>query len=197
MFSFQKGICMIISILTFLLSLTQLGINGMSEEKILYDFSDKKSSSEWTIVNDGVMGGLSQSKMKIFDDETAVFNGVVSLENNGGFASVRTVPKNYELNDYDGIILKVKGDGLKYKFRIRTTNNWDGIAYSANFNTIENEWIEVKIPFEEFTPQFRGRILADVDKINPADIKQLGILIADYQKGEFNLIIDWIKGYKN
>jgi len=178
--------------------LLTIPITMMSQKtSTIFDFSKANSESEWTIVNDGVMGGISRSQFKVYEDETAVFNGIVSLENNGGFASVRTVPQKFELNDYNGIILRVKGDGLQYKFRLRTDGNFDGVAYSKNFRTVENEWIEIKLPFDEFSPQFRGRILSSVKSVDPADIKQIGILIADKQTGEFNLIIDWIRAYKN
>ena len=41
----------------------------------------------WRITNDGVMGGLSRSAVHTADG-TLVFDGELSRENNGGFASV-------------------------------------------------------------------------------------------------------------
>ena len=43
----------------------------------------------WQIVNDSVMGGLSTSQA-YEKDNSLIFTGNVSLENNGGFASIRT-----------------------------------------------------------------------------------------------------------
>ncbi len=174
--------------------MNMISTNAQSKAAI-FNFDNRSSERDWKIVNDGVMGGLSTSKFKVYEEETAAFTGLVSLENNGGFASVRTLLRNYNLTGFEGIIIRVNGDGRKYKFRIRTDSRFDGVVYSNNFSTIENEWVEIKLPFSEFIPQFRGRVLKNVPSIDPARIKQLGFLISDKQQGEFNLIIDWIKAY--
>jgi NADH dehydrogenase [ubiquinone] 1 alpha subcomplex assembly factor 1 len=56
----------------------------------LFDFTGADVAKDWQTVNDGVMGGDSQGKFKIIDKKTLEFFGTLSLENNGGFASVRT-----------------------------------------------------------------------------------------------------------
>ncbi len=47
----------------------------------------------WYAVDDGVMGGVSQSGFRV-DAGAGCFGGEVSLENGGGFASVRREPRN-------------------------------------------------------------------------------------------------------
>jgi hypothetical protein len=91
--------------------------NTIQNEKVLFTFQKSDEVNNWRIVNDGVMGGLSQSEIVLSDTSTAVFQGTVSLENNGGFSSTRTNPRFYNLAGYDGIILRLKGDGKKYQFR--------------------------------------------------------------------------------
>jgi monofunctional biosynthetic peptidoglycan transglycosylase len=151
---------------------------------------------QWRVVNDGVMGGLSQSQIKITQDNTAVFQGTVSLENYGGFASVRTLPRTYNLSGYSGLSIRVKGDGKRYQFRVRIDTQFDGIGYRSHFSTTADTWITVRMPFSEFVPTFRGRVLRDAPLLAPAQIRQLGLLIADKQEGAFRLEIDWIKAYK-
>ena len=65
---------------------------AMAEDALvpLFDFTEVESAREWQSVNDGVMGGVSEGKFKIIDKKTMEFFGTLSLENNGGFASVRT-----------------------------------------------------------------------------------------------------------
>jgi len=58
----------------------------------LLDFTLPESPRLWQAVNDGVMGGVSQGRFRITDARTMEFSGNLSLENNGGFASVRTKP---------------------------------------------------------------------------------------------------------
>jgi len=174
---------------------------GVSEkldynEFVLFDFKNSDKMDEWRIINDGVMGGLSNSEIVYSDSNTAVFQGIVSLENNGGFASTRTRPRLYNLDKYDGILLRIKGDGKKYQFQIQTNDRFDGVSYQYQFATEVNTWIVISVPFSEFVPVFRGRILDNVMPISPKQIQQIGFLISDKQAGKFRLEIEWIKAYK-
>jgi len=77
-----------------------------------FDFKEEQEINRWRIVNDGVMGGLSQGKILWNQPEnTMIWSGKVSLENNGGFTSIRTTPELYKVGDFEKIILRVKGDG--------------------------------------------------------------------------------------
>lgn len=142
------------------------------------------------------MGGLSQSEIALSESNTAIFQGTVSLENNGGFSSIRTSPRFYKLDGYRGIVLRLKGDGKKYQFRLRMNDRFDGISYRYHFKTDINKWIIIGFPFNEFVPVFRGRTLYDLEPIDPKKIQQIGFLISDKQAGPFKLEIDWIKAYK-
>ncbi len=151
---------------------------------------------DWLIVNDGVMGGLSKSRFSLSDSSTAVFSGNVSLENNGGFASTRTKAMQFQLDGFKGILVRVKGDGKKYQFRIRTNDRFDGISYRYHFETDIDQWQTISIPFNKCVPVFRGQILPDVKPVSPKHIQQVEFLISDKQSGEFYLEIQWIKAYK-
>ncbi len=170
--------------------------NMDQQESLIFDFKNESEIGYWRIVNDGVMGGLSKSEIVYSDGNTAIFRGIVSLENNGGFASTRTITRSYELDGHDGILIRVKGDGKKYQFRVRTNDRFDGISYRYQFTTELNTWMIIDIPFHECVPVFRGRILRDVETILPEEIQQLGFLISNKQAGKFQLEIDWIKAYK-
>jgi len=164
-------------------------------DQVIMDFTAGGDRGEWRVINDGVMGGLSRSE---FLDEGAgpgVFRGSVSLENNGGFASVRTVPADLGLDGLDGLLLRVRGDGKRYSFRLRTDDRFDGVAWSSSFDTSDGEWVTVVLPFDGFRPTWRGRLVANTPPLNPADIRQLGLLIADKQSGPFRIEIDRISGY--
>ena len=165
-------------------------------EKMIFDFDSPDQAQDWLIVNDGVMGGLSQSEMIVTPAGTALFQGNVSLENNGGFASVRTYPIAYQMADYEGLSLRIKGDGQQYKLRLRTDNYLDGIAYQSDFQTQPDTWLDIRVPFNEFVPVYRGTIVPDAPKLDPARISQIGFMISNKQAGPFELEIDWIKAYQ-
>lgn len=171
--------------------------NVTQQEKPMYEFNNADEIDSWLIVNDGVMGGLSTSEIVLSDNNTAIFKGAVSLENNGGFASTRTISRSYGLKGYDGVKLRVRGDGKNYQFRARTDDRFDGVSYRYSFDTTPNEWMIIEIPFELCEPVFRGRVLEGVKPLVSEEIQQLGFLITIKKADNFQLEIDWIKAYKN
>jgi hypothetical protein len=161
----------------------------------IFSFNDSSEVSDWLIVNDTVMGGRSNSQLTFIDDGNMRFSGVLSLENNGGFASCRTRPLELNLEGEKGISIKVKGDGNVYSFRLWTDGRRDGASYVQDFKTVNEEWIEIKLPFGEFYPQFRGRKLIRYPDLDLTSIAQMGILIGEKQEGLFSIDVDWIKTY--
>ncbi len=162
---------------------------------VLVDFHRSQAVQEWNVINDGVMGGVSTSQFAHQTDK-AVFSGIVSLENNGGFASVRSAPEPFDLSAFQGIALQVRGDGRSYKFNIRTENSRDGVNYRSAFVTKAGEWITVELPFADFQPSFRGRTVPEAPPLDTAHIVTLGFLIADQQAGPFRLEVARISAIK-
>jgi monofunctional biosynthetic peptidoglycan transglycosylase len=163
-----------------------------ASDKILFDFTTTTNSPAWQIVNDDVMGGVSTSRFEI-STNGAVFSGAVSLENNGGFASVRSSSVRRDLSGCDAFVIRVRGDGRRYKFTVRTETGFDTPVYQCAFTTRRGEWEEHRLPFKDFAPTFRGRVLTDVPPLNPAKVSSLGFLISDKHDGAFKLELAWIK----
>ena len=162
---------------------------------MLIDFTDAQESQRWIAINDDVMGGLSQSRIELSPAATALFNGQLALENNGGFASIRRRSDNYNLNGCNGVILKVKGDGRTYQFRVKTDERYDGIAYRTLFATDNHDWQTLTLPFDRFSASFRGKPVPGAPVLHPEQIRQIGFLLADKQPGSFCLEIACIKSY--
>ncbi len=163
-------------------------MGGQNEPVTVFEFNQLQQDQHM-IVNDSVMGGRSQSQLLMLE-KAVNFNGTVSLDNNGGFASIRMIwPFLYdaELLEPEMLRLKVRGDGLRYQFRLRTNRGFDGAAYSYSFDTIENQEQTVYIPIDQFIPTFRGRQLSDMPKLRFADVQQMGVLVADKQVGSFSI----------
>ena len=147
------------------------------------------------VVNDNVMGGISRSSVIINPDGYMSFNGNVSLEYGGGFASVRSSYENWEIGNFDGFVIKVWGDGKSYQFRCRMGNNFNGVAYRHYFQTNNENWQEIRLPFSKFVPTYIGRIISNASPLDPHTIRNLGLMISDKQSGNFNLKIAWIGVY--
>jgi monofunctional biosynthetic peptidoglycan transglycosylase len=153
----------------------------------LFDFADPAAARAFVKIDDVVMGGRSASRMSATGDGTAVFSGNVSLENNGGFASVRSLRQSWDLSEAGGLTLEILGDGRRYKVNLRTDNVNDQMSYQAGFDTADGEWQTVELPFQRFAPKLRGRALVDVAPLDPGRVSTLGLMIADRQAGEFRL----------
>ena len=140
----------------------------------------------WQAVNDGVMGGVSSGRI-VAAEQGLRFEGVLSLENNGGFASVRRAV-DAVLSAAGRVRLHLRGDGRTYQFRLRLDERWDGVAWRAEFPT-SGEWQTVELSFDEFMPVFRGRHVPDAGPVVPAKIRQIGFMVADKTAGPFALHI--------
>jgi hypothetical protein len=162
-------------------------------EKLLFDFQVATNQTVWQVVNDDVMGGVSTSHFEIISNGVAVFSGVVSLENNGGFASVRSSSSRHDLSGCGCFLLRLRGDGHRYKFTVRTESGFDTPLYQCGFMTKRDEWEEHRLAFSDFVPTFRGRTLTGVPPLNPSNVVSVGLLIADKQEGLFRLEISWVK----
>ena len=143
-------------------------------------------------MNDVVMGGISRSEFVQSEPGIASFSGNVSLENSGGFASVRTAPRAWPAGGAGAFMLRVRGDGKRYKFTIRTDDGFDGVQYQSRFEPQALEWQEVRLPVESFVATFRGRPVPGAPPLDPARARTLGLMISDRQAGAFSLLIDWI-----
>ena len=82
---------------------------------VLFDFSAPAAASRWAAIDDRVMGGVSQSRLRHVPEGHAVFDGYVSLERNGGFASVRSDPGPLGEAGATACLIETRGDGKRYK----------------------------------------------------------------------------------
>jgi monofunctional biosynthetic peptidoglycan transglycosylase len=169
------------------------------ESRSVAEFTPGESEKlDWRIVDDGVMGGLSQGKREISKDGILRFFGTLSLENNGGFSSLRTGDVNMDLSGADGVVLRVKGDGRTYQLRFSTDAEYRGreMSFQAGFPTTKGGWTEVKVPFTRFLGTWRGIELPD-KVFDPAKIRRIGLQLADKKAGSFGLRVDWIRTYED
>jgi len=155
----------------------------------IIDFS--QGNSIWPQINDGVMGGLSSGRM-VAAEGYATFQGNVSFDNNGGFSSVRSRPVVHDLSAFEGLVLRVRGDGKRYGFRLKTDASFDGVSYQVEITPPAGEWVEIALPFGDFVPVYRGRVVRDHPPLDPSRIATFGLLIGR-QEGPFRIDIETIR----
>jgi len=155
----------------------------------LFDFMNGCAVLEWTAIDDRVMGGVSRSHIRADPQGHAVFDGEVSLDRNGGFASVRSSPGQRGKAGAENCLLEVRGVAKRFKLSLLTDDSVDTLNYQAGFVPTGTGWQTFRLPLNAFRATFRGREIAGAPALDPARIRQVGLMIADHQAGPFNLEI--------
>lgn len=157
---------------------------------LLFDFSVTEDWSVWEIENDVVMGGNSSSALEKSEEGNAIFKGTVSLENDGGFASMQYHFDKKNIEGYKKALILLKGDGKAYQFRMKS-NLSDKASYIYTFKT-SGDWETVEVPLKEMEPVFRGNKLA-LPNFPAETIQEIRFLIGNKKAEDFRLEIKKIE----
>ena len=148
------------------------------------------NAAGWQVINDGVMGGLSRGEL-VTRGSGLLFRGQISLENNGGFSSVRCRFVQ-SFADITGFRLTLRGDRRAYQFRLRADESVDGVAWRAEFPT-NGQMQTIELVLADFEPVIRGRRIARPGTLDPAHVHLLGFMLADRRAGPFELEVHGIE----
>jgi uncharacterized surface protein with fasciclin (FAS1) repeats len=162
-------------------------------DKVLHDFNGASAKDAWIAVNDNVMGGVSKGGPSFTEDGTMVFSGTLSLENRGGFSSVRTRRSRTNLSDYDHLVVRVRGDGRTYWLTVDTNARIPAGSYRVMIETRAGQWQTVRAPFSKFQATSFGRVLPVSVPLDRSKVESVGFLLADKKAGPFRLEVDSIK----
>ncbi|WP_426429742.1 CIA30 family protein [Winogradskyella sp. HB-48] len=155
----------------------------------LFQFSSESNVNNWKILDDVVMGGRSNGDFKINKDGHGEYSGNVSLDNNGGFSSLRYYFETTDTSEYSKFKIRLKGDGKSYQFRTKNSLN-QSHSYIYKFETI-NEWQTIEIPFNAMYASFRGYRL-DIPNFKGDKMEEIAFLIGNKKEESFKLVIDSI-----
>ena len=159
----------------------------MQPDSVIVDFSTEGTVSNWRIVDDVVMGGRSDGRMAINEEGNAVFSGRVSLENNGGFSSVRHGFRERQVEGYHYFNIRLKGDGKKYQFRVRSDRS-ERHSYAYTIQT-DGTWQTVLVPMAEMYPTWRGMKL-NIPNYPGSTLSEIVFLVGNKKNEAFRLEID-------
>ncbi|PAW66512.1 MAG: hypothetical protein B9S38_13570 [Verrucomicrobiia bacterium Tous-C4TDCM] len=160
--------------------------------KTIASFRAEDSMQSWTSVNDDVMGGVSKGGIKRSKEGTMVFSGSLSLENNGGFASVRMKPAELGLSGMSALVVKARGDGRTYWVDLRLKDQMSASSYRAYLPTAAGKWTETTLSFADFKLQTFGIELPG-KTVDPTQVASVGFTIADKKQGPFELEVEAVK----
>lgn len=153
---------------------------------VVFEFTSDSDLSNWNIVEDVVMGGRSNGNFFLNNSGNGVFNGAVSLENNGGFSSVRYSLSSLNIKAYTTAVLILRGDGKLYQFRVKS-NTSQRHSYITSFDT-SGEWQTIEILLSDLYPAFRGSKL-NIGNFQEETFSQLAFLIGNKKEEAFELEI--------
>jgi len=155
----------------------------------MFDLAAGASADGWSVVNDTVMGGVSSGRLAVADG-MLVFTGELSLDNNGGFASVRSPLIDPALTaawaDADGPRLVVEGDGRTWTVEVRTGDPEGG--WVATLPTSAGGVTDTVLPWDSFVPvnRFLGRREAS-EPLEPLSVTTIAFYLVDGVEAPFRL----------
>ena len=132
------------------------------------------NKEDWLVTNDSVMGGLSLGKSELLNN-TVIFSGQLSTQNNGGFTSIFKKISSIS-KSATKVKIRILGDGNSYQLRFRAQVLGYEIVYQVVFPTDENIVTEHLFDLSNFCAVFRGRNLANAPSLEPENISHIGFL---------------------
>ena len=162
----------------------------LMKSQLIFDFNHNANITDWKIVDDVVMGGRSNGQFKIDSDGNGIFSGDVSVENNGGFSSVRYQFEKINTTKESKVIIRLKGDGKEYQFRIKNNRN-TYYSYITNFKT-SGDWENIIINLKDLYPSFRGQTM-NIPNFTGNSLEEIVFLIGNKKNESFTLVLDKIE----
>ena len=104
-------------------------------------------------------------------------------------SSVRSRPQDLDAPGAICYVVEARGDGKRYKLTVRTDDAFDPVNYQAVFDAPVGIWTLAHVPLAEFRASFRGRPVPGAPALDPARMRQIGLMIAEWQAGPFALAV--------
>ena len=173
---------------------------GASEENLVtyrIDFGDDGVSSDWYALNDDVMGGVSYGVVRYAED-SIVFDGEVSTDNNGGFVSLRSPNSDYDLSDFTHVELAYRSYGHSFTMILAEYNAWYEPKFELEVMPESEDWTVVNVPLSEFKQVALTGIGEVETGVSLSDdvlssILRIELMNTEFENGEFELELDYIE----
>lgn len=157
------------------------------------DFGKKTGGQDWNVVNDGVMGGMSNSTAEL-TSSSLLFKGSISLENNGGFASIRSKKSSIDLSEFTTVKIKYKSSGRNFDLRLAVSELYYKPNYKHQFGSTTGEWEIAELKLSNFKQYTMGQISgANISEKELKNVLRIGIILSDKKEGPFKIEIDYIE----
>ncbi|MEM6542217.1 MAG: CIA30 family protein, partial [Bacteroidota bacterium] len=126
-------------------------------QKVEFDFGTTKDGTNWQILNDGVMGGLSKGEI-LFTENSLKFSGAVSLENYGGFTSVKSPFQEFTLANKSRVKIRYKTSGQSIAISLENSRAFYKPYFKLELEDTEDSWKTKEIAIEQFKQYNLGQV---------------------------------------
>jgi NADH dehydrogenase [ubiquinone] 1 alpha subcomplex assembly factor 1 len=170
-------------------------LNSLTTNELTFNFgSGKNQINNWVMISDNIMGGVSKSKLE-YTENTMILTGTLSLDNFGGFASVKTRFGQYDISPFQGVKIKFKASNQKFAFTLEDNNIWTFPNYKgAFFSTKPNTWEEKIVYFKDFKEYQIGEATGKTLKESSLkNMVRMGTITTEKKEGPFSIEIDYIE----
>lgn len=176
--------------LMIVLLLSSFGLTGKAMK---IDFGSEKDGISWMVINDGVMGGLSQGAVKL-TNSSAILTGRISLENNGGFSAFRSSYDAFDLSAYKTVKIRYKLNGMACAFVLDVNRQFYLPNYKSKLPKTDGNWETIQFNLLEFQEEVLGKSTGNrLTKNQFSEIIRIGFITAEKRESDFELEVDWIE----
>jgi NADH dehydrogenase [ubiquinone] 1 alpha subcomplex assembly factor 1 len=182
-------------LILLLLCISALKSFGQSS---IIDFGNSTGKNqEWMLLSDNIMGGNTKSKIE-YTNNSVLLSGNISLDNYGGFSSIKTKYKSFDLSKFTAFKIKFKSTKQKFAFTLEDNQNWTQPNYKYEFSAKKDDtWEEVTIYFKDFKEIIIGEPTGNLMKSKSLkNIVRMGIMTSEKKEGPFTLEVDYIEFIK-
>jgi hypothetical protein len=164
-----------------------------SMPSLTFDFGTTcDSCDDWFVVLDGVMGGRSQGDVSM-TESSIIFKGKVSLENNGGFASLRTSYGDFDLSSYKMVSVRYRSTGQDFGLTLNKYRQFWRPNYKVNLPITDGAWKTMSLQLEDFkTYRLGEEIPGNPSKEDLKEIIRLGLISNTKAATTFEIEVDSI-----
>lgn len=162
-------------------------------QPLSFDFGTRQTGTDWQVVNDGVMGGLSEGKAEL-DENSLVFTGTVSLRNNGGFTSLKSPFQNWDLSQMKTVEIRYRSTGFTMALTLENTPAWYLPNAKLTLPETSGEWHTLNVPIEGFRMYQMGQPIGQSPSASFfSDVQRIGFMNQDKKVGNLRLEVDYIR----
>lgn len=144
-------------------------------------------STDWFIVNDGVMGGRSDARGGI-GESVLTWTGTIVTQG-GGFSSIRGAVDG-QLAGATELTMRIRTDGRAYELLADDASS-NRVTHYNPIDAAGGDWEVVTVSLSGMEPRIFGNLVT-ADPFDPDRATQIGVILADGIDGDFAFEIDWI-----